>query len=75
MAKPTSAKKVARVAARSGGKTATAKQRGWLFPAAIVAIVVLGVGVLVYARKNNLASTSNKTPPRAALSDGKPSDH
>jgi hypothetical protein len=75
MAKATSAKKVARVAARSGGKTAAARQRNWLFPAAIVAIVALGIAVLVYARSNNLAATSNTTHPLANLNDGKPSDH
>ncbi|MCU1351510.1 MAG: hypothetical protein JWM05_719 [Acidimicrobiales bacterium] len=75
MAKPSSAKKVARVAARSGGAKSANKQRNWLFPAAIVAIVVLGLGVLVYARSNSQAVTGNKTPPRAHLSDTQPYDH
>lgn len=48
MGKASSAKKVAR-AARAGGKT-TGQRRNLGFPAAIVAIVVLGVGLIAFAR-------------------------
>jgi hypothetical protein len=50
MGKASSAKKVAR-AARAGGK-ATGQRRNLGFPAAIVAIVVLGVGLVAFARQN-----------------------
>lgn len=50
MGKASSAKKVAR-AARAGGKT-TGQRRNLGFPAAIVAIVVLGVGLIAFARQN-----------------------
>ena len=74
-----SAKKVARVAARSGsGNQAGAKaasQRNWLFALGILAIVGLGLGLVVFARQQNVSNSKNDTPPRANLSDGKPSDH
>src|SRR4051794_32281363 len=75
MAKATSAKKVARVAARSGGKSTAAKQRNWLFPLVIVVIVALGVGLLVWLVPHHRDATSNNTPPRAQLSASKPYDH
>lgn len=50
MGKASSAKKVAR-AARAGGKT-TGQRRNLGFPAAIVAIVILGVGLIAFARQN-----------------------
>jgi len=50
MGKASSAKKVAR-AARAGGKT-TGQHRNLGFPAAIVAIVILGVGLIAFARQN-----------------------
>jgi hypothetical protein len=50
MGKASSAKKVAR-AARAGGKT-TGQRRNIGFPVAIVAIVVLGVGLIAFARQN-----------------------
>jgi hypothetical protein len=50
MGKASSAKKVAR-AARAGGKS-TGQRRNIGFPAAIVAIVVLGVGLIAFARQD-----------------------
>ncbi len=75
MASSTSAKKVARVAARSGGGSKANKQSRWLFPAAIVAIVALGVGVVVFARNKNAGAGDNSQKPRARLSDSSAYDH
>ncbi len=50
MGKASSAKKVAR-AARTGGKV-TGQRRNVGFPAAIVAIVILGVGLIAFARES-----------------------
>ncbi|HEV7719736.1 MAG TPA: hypothetical protein VGO60_00545, partial [Iamia sp.] len=50
MGKASSAKKVAR-AARAGGTT-SGQRRNIGFPAAIVAIVVLGVGLIAFARQD-----------------------
>lgn len=78
MASSSSAKKVARVAAKSGSgrppSAAAAKQRNWLFAVAIVAIVLLGVGVVALAR-GKTEPLDNKKPPRANLQDGQPYDH
>lgn len=70
-----SARRVARVAARGGGGKHPDKQRAWLFPASIIAVVVIGLGILVYARAQNNAAGSNDTPPRAQLAAGEPFDH
>jgi len=75
-----SAKKVARVAARSGSTgrptaTGSGPKRNWLFPLAIVALVAIGFGLLAYAISTHKGSTSNATAPRANLNNGKPADH
>lgn len=74
-----SAKKVARVAARSGsGQPAGAapvKRRNWLFPAAIAAIVAVGIGLIVFSAKTFKDSTKNDVKPRAQTEPGKPFDH
>lgn len=75
MASSSSAKKVARVAAKSGGGSSANKQANWLFPVAIVAIVALGVGVVFYARSENGGGSDNSTSPRARLSEDEPFDH
>lgn len=75
MASSSSAKKVARVASKSGPKSPTKKNRSWLFPAAIVAIVALGVGVVVYAVSQRSGLGDNSVKPRAQLSANTPSDH
>ena len=75
MASSSSAKKVARVAARSGGGAKANKQANWLFPAAIVVIVVLGAVAVLYARSENGGGSDNSTAPRANLNNGKPFDH
>ncbi len=79
MPSSSSAKKVARVAARSGtGQTSgakAAKQRNWLFALAIVAIVAVGLGAVVFARNLNQDRTSNTTKPRAQVAAGKDFDH
>src|SRR4051812_6107614 len=79
MPSSSSAKKVARVAARSGsGNQAgakTAAQRNWLFALAIVAIVAIGLGLVVFARHTNAQRSKNDTPPRAQVSADKPYDH
>ena len=68
MASSSSAKKVARVAAKSSSGNAN-KQANWLFPVAIVAIVAIGVGTVVYARSENAGGTSNDDRPRAQLTE------
>lgn len=62
MGKASSAKKVAR-AARAGGRSAGTRQRNLLFPAVIIAIVVLGVGLIAYAAHDRKTDTS--VPPVA----------
>jgi hypothetical protein len=78
MATSSSAKKVARVAAKSGSGTPAGanpnKGRNWMFAAAIVAIVGLGVGIVAFARAQT-EPLDNKTPPRANLGNEEPSDH
>ena len=64
----------ARVASRSGSGKQPNKQRAWLFPAAIVAIVVIGIGIVVYPFHQR-GRGSNDTPPRAELAAGEPADH
>ena len=56
MGKASSAKKVAR-AARAGGKT-SGQRRNIGFPAAIVAIVILGVGLIAFARQDRATGGS-----------------
>ncbi len=75
MASSSSAKKVARVAARTGSGSKAKKQANWVFPLAIVAIVALGVGAVLYARDLNGGANDNSTPPRANLANGEPFDH
>lgn len=73
MAQSSSAKKAAQVAARSSAKSS--KKANWLFPAAIAAIVALGIGVVAFARAENEGVGDNDTPPRAQLAEGAPYDH
>ena len=79
MPSSSSAKKVARVAARSGSGSPVganaAKQRNWLFALAILAILGLGVGVVTFARSTNNDRSKNDTPPRANLGGTEPFDH
>ena len=74
MTSSSSAKKVARVAARSSN---TSKKKGanWYFPVLIVALVAAGIGVVAYARSQNIGTGDNTTPPRAQLADGSAYDH
>lgn len=73
MATPSSAKKAAQVAARSS--SSSKKGKNWLFPAAIVAIVVLGIAVVMFARDENVGIGDNDTPPLAQLTQGGAYDH
>jgi len=75
MASSSSAKKVARVAAKSGSGSSANKQANWMFPVAIAVIFALGVGVVVYARSENGGGSDNSVKPRARLSEGEPFDH
>lgn len=79
MASSSSAKKVARVAAKSGsGKPAGAasgSSRNWLFGVGIVVIIAVGIGVVAMARNENGGYGDNSTPPKANLQDGEPFDH
>jgi len=79
MASSSSAKKVARVAAKSGsGKPAGASagsNRNWLFGLGIVVIIALGMGVVLMARSENGGYGDNSTPPKANLQNGDPFDH
>ncbi len=74
MASSSSAKKVARIAASSGPSNPS-KKKNWIFPVAIVAIVATGIGAVAYARSQNAELGDNSVKPRAALSEGSPSDH
>lgn len=49
MGKASSTKKIQR-AARSGAKTSSGKKRNLLFPGAIAVILVMGIGLIAYAR-------------------------
>ena len=60
MGKASSAKKVAR-AAKAGGRTRVHRQSGLVFPLALVAVVVLGLVLIAYARQSNQATAA--TPP------------
>lgn len=51
MGKASSAKKVAR-AARAGGRVSSGQPRSLLFPGVLVAVVVLGLSLVVYARED-----------------------
>jgi hypothetical protein len=79
MASSSSAKKVARVAAKSGsGPTSgasTGSGRNWMFGLGIVAIIALGIGVVAMARSENGGVGDNSTPPKANLQNGDPFDH
>jgi hypothetical protein len=58
--KASSSKKVAR-AARAGGRRKVRGQRGLVFPIALAVVIVLGLGLIFYARNNNQAAAT--TPP------------
>jgi hypothetical protein len=58
--KASSSKKVAR-AARAGGRRKVRGQRGVVFPIALGVVVLLGLGLIFYARNNNQAAAT--TPP------------
>ena len=79
MASSSSAKKVARVAAKSGSGSPAASssdsKRNWMFVAGIVAIVALGIGIVAFARSRNQGLGDNSTAPKANLADGEPFDH
>ncbi|CAN5910371.1 hypothetical protein BH23ACT2_BH23ACT2_19780 [soil metagenome] len=75
MATSSSAKKVARVAAKTSGGAKGAKGANWLFPVAIVAIFVLGISVVVYARGESGGGFDTTEPPRAQLAQGEAFDH
>ncbi|MEO6629699.1 MAG: hypothetical protein ABIP03_14160, partial [Aquihabitans sp.] len=47
----------------------------WLFPVAIVVIVLLGAGIVIFARNQNGGSGDSDTPPKAGLSEGQAADH
>ena len=79
MASSSSAKKVARVAAKSGSGrpsgASTGSGRNWLFALGIVVIIGLGIGVVAMARSQNEGLGDNSTPPKANLQNGDPFDH
>lgn len=75
MAPASSAKKVARVAARSGGGSGPSKAATWLFPVAIVVIFALGIGVVAYARGQSEGGLDNSESPRAQLTQDSAFDH
>ena len=79
MASSSSAKKVARVAAKSGSGAPVgkdpAKSKNWLFYGGIFLIVALGAGIVLFARDKNEGAGANTTAPKANLQDGEPYDH
>lgn len=62
MGKASSAKKVARAVKSGGNKTSKSKQLG--FPLAIIAVVVLGLGLVTYARSSSQTGSDAANPPR-----------
>jgi hypothetical protein len=79
MASSSSAKKVARVAAKSGSVKpagdSSGSNRNWLFGFGVVAIIALGIGVLAMARSENEGYGANTKAPKANLQDGSAFDH
>lgn len=61
MGKASSAKKVAK-AARAGGRTSGVRQRNLLFPGIIIGILVLGSGLIFYARSEYQDGSTNVAP-------------
>lgn len=61
MGRASSAKKVAR-AARAGGRVSAHRPRSLLFPAALFAIVILGVSLVAYARGERLEQDRSSFP-------------
>lgn len=61
MGKASSAKKVAR-AARAGGRVSARQPRGLLFPASLALVVVLGVGLAVFARAERREEDRSASP-------------
>ncbi len=59
MGKASSTKKIQR-AARSGAKTSSGKKRNLLFPGAIALILVVGIGLVAYARSTGPGQGSPK---------------
>lgn len=62
MGKASSAKKVARAARAGGGRVKGLRQRNLLFPGAVGAIVVLGVGLVGYAWNDHQDEASSEPP-------------
>lgn len=75
MATSSSANKVARLASKSGGGANANKQSNWIFPVAIGAILVLGIGIVAFARSENGGGNDASTKPRARLVEGQAADH
>ncbi len=76
MASSSSAKKVARVAASSGGGSRPSKTATWLFPVLVLVIFAAGIGVVAYARAERGGGLDNSESPRAQLSaDSSAFDH
>lgn len=61
MGKASSAKKVAR-AARAGGRVSSGQPRSLLFPGVLVAVIVLGVSLVVYAREDRRNEDNSGVP-------------
>lgn len=66
MARPNAADRVARVAAK-GKATSADKRSNWIFPASIVAILALGIGIIGFARGKTETATGNTEHPIAQL--------
>jgi hypothetical protein len=62
MGKASSAKKVARAARAGGGRVKGLRQRNLLFPGAISAVVVLGVGLVGFAWNDRQDEASSEPP-------------
>jgi hypothetical protein len=62
MGKASSSKKVARAARAGGGRVKGLRQRNLLFPGAVGAIVVLGVGLVGYAWNDRQGEASSEPP-------------
>ncbi len=63
MGKASSSKKVAR-AARAGRTTSSTERRDWGFPLAVLLVVVLGVGLVIYSRASRDATAAPRVDPQ-----------
>lgn len=62
MGKASSSKKVARAARAGGGRVRSGQPRGLLFPGVLSLVLVLGIGLIVYARNDRRSEDTSGVP-------------